>query len=73
MTMQERLRVHDEIEAANYEHLRSCMMARYYDDMTIKEVQRMLEDKDSRMEWDDEFGFLVNLLDSKLYNREVNY
>ena len=71
MTMTQRLAIHAEIESANRRRLEEYLTARYYESLTVEEIQEMLEEKDARMEWDDQFGFLSDLLDSKLYLQQM--
>lgn len=66
MTMKEKIRVHIQIEEANHEHLEDWRCAMYWDSLSSAEVAAMIHEKDRAMEWDEQFGFLCDLLDRKL-------
>ena len=67
MTMRERLEVHRKIEAENRENFEA---AAAWDRYTVKEIKRMIEEKDRAMEWDEHFGFLIQLLNRKEHHAE---
>ena len=66
MTMKERLRIHRQIEMENHQHMEDFMCKMYWDSLSVKEVASMIQEKDRRMEWDDQFSFLCWLHDEKM-------
>ncbi len=67
MSMKERLKIHRQIEAENQENIEA---AAAWDRCTVSEVREMIEEKDRAMEWDEHFGFLIQLLNRKLHHAE---
>ena len=67
MSMKERLEVHRQIEAENRENIEA---AAAWDRCTVSEIRGMIEEKDRGMEWDEQFGFLIQLLNRKLHHAE---
>ena len=65
MTMREKIRVHNRIAKENREHFLDWQMMMAYEMMTASEVREMIRQKDRAMEWDEQFGFLCDLLDRK--------
>lgn len=66
--MKERLKVHRQIERENQENIEA---AAAWDRCTVSEVQEMILEKDREMEWDEHFGFLIQLLNRKLHYAEL--
>ena len=62
MTMKEKLKIHAEIEHEMQESV-SCYL--YWESLTPEEVISMIHEKDAAMEWDEQFRFLCDLLESK--------
>jgi hypothetical protein len=50
----------------NHEHMEEFMCEMYWNSLSAAEVASMIQEKDSLMEWDDQFGFLCWLLDEKV-------
>lgn len=67
MSMKERLSIHRQIEAENQENIEA---AAAWDRCTVSEVREMIQEKDRTMEWDEQFGFLIQLLNRKLHHAE---
>ena len=67
MSMKERLKIHSQIERENQENIEA---AAAWDRCTVSEVREMIEEKDRAMEWDEHFGFLIQLLNRKLHYAE---
>ena len=67
MSMKERLKIHRQIEAENQENIEA---AAAWDRCTVSEVREMIQEKDRAMEWDEHFGFLIQLLNRKLHHAE---
>ena len=67
MSMKERLKIHSQIEAENQENIEA---AAAWDCCTVSEVREMIQEKDRAMEWDEQFGFLIQLLNRKLHHAE---
>ena len=65
--MKERLKIHSQIERENQENIEA---AAAWDRCTVSEVREMIEEKDRAMEWDEHFGFLIQLLNRKLHYAE---
>ena len=65
--MKERLKIHRQIEAENQENIEA---AAAWDRCTVSEVREMIQEKDRAMEWDEQFGFLIQLLNRKLHHAE---
>jgi hypothetical protein len=72
MTPKERLKVHAEIVRQNREHFEDWQCAQYWNGLTAARVAEMLAEKDRAMEWDEQFGFLCALYDSKTQNNAVS-
>ncbi len=56
-------------EAMTYEEWEQAgdaMVERYYESLTIRELQTMLSDMDARMDYSPQFGYLLELLNKKL-------
>ena len=68
MSMKERLEIHRKIEAENQENIEA---AAAWDRCTVSEVREMIEEKDRAMEWDEQFAFLLQLLNRKLHYAEL--
>ena len=68
MSMKERLKVHRQIEAENRENIEA---AAAWDRCTASEVREMIEEKDRAMEWDEQFAFLLQLLNRKMHYAEL--
>ena len=68
MSMKERLKVRRQIESENRENIEA---AAAWDRCTVSEVREMIEEKDRAMEWDEHFGFLLQLLNRKLHYAEL--
>ena len=68
MSMAEKLEMHRKIEAENQENFEA---AAAWDRCTVAEVKRMIEEKDRAMEWDEHFGFLIQLLNRKQHYAEL--
>ena len=68
MSMKERLKIHRKIEAENQENIEA---AAAWDRCTVSEVREMIEEKDRAMEWDEQFAFLLQLLNRKLHYAEL--
>lgn len=68
MSMKELLKIHRQIERENRENIEA---AAAWDRCTASEVREMIEEKDRAMEWDEHFGFLIQLLDRKLHYAEL--
>ena len=68
MSMNERLKIHRQIERENQENIEA---AAAWDRCTVSEVREMIEEKDRGMEWDEHFAFLVQLLNRKLHYAEL--
>ena len=68
MSMKERLKIHRQIEAENRENIEATAA---WDRCTVSEVREMIQEKDRAMEWDEHFGFLIQLLDRKLHYAEL--
>ena len=68
MSMKERLKIHRQIEAENLENIEA---AAAWDRCTVSEVREMIQQKDRAMEWDEHFGFLIQLLNRKLHYAEL--
>ena len=66
--MKERLKIHRKIEAENQENIEA---AAAWDRCTVSEVREMIEEKDRAMEWDEQFAFLLQLLNRKLHYAEL--
>lgn len=66
--MKERLKIHRQIEAENRENIEATAA---WDRCTVSEVREMIQEKDRAMEWDEHFGFLIQLLDRKLHYAEL--
>lgn len=62
MTMKERIRTHVQIEWEDAENRRAW---RYWNALSVDEIAEMINQKDRAMEWDEQFGFLCELLDAK--------
>ena len=60
--MKEKLKIHKEIEREDAENRRAWL---YWNSIPVGELETMIAEKDRLMEWDDQFGFLCELLDSK--------
>lgn len=67
MSMKERLKIHRQIERENQENIEA---AAAWDRCTVSEVREMIQEKDRAMEWDEHFGFLIQLLNRKLHHAE---
>ena len=67
MSMKERLQIHRQIERENLENIEA---AAAWDRCTASEVREMIEEKDRAMEWDEQFGFLIQLLNRKQHHAE---
>ena len=68
MTMKERLQMHKRIEAEDKENREA---AAFWDGLSETEILDMIEERDREMKWDDQFGFLVQLLDRKQHHAEL--
>ena len=68
MSMKERLKIHRQIEAENQENIEA---AAAWDRCTVSEIREMIDEKDRGMEWDEHFGFLIQLLNRKLHYAEL--
>ena len=66
MTMTEKIRVHAEIERENWEKAQDFIGMMYWESLSVDEVRKMIEERDREMQWDEQFGFLCDLLDSKI-------
>ena len=66
MTMTEKIRVHAEIERENWEKTQDFIGMMYWESLSVNEVRKMIEERDREMQWDEQFGFLCDLLDSKI-------
>ena len=66
--MKERLKIHRKIEAENQENIEA---AAAWDRCTVSEVREMIEEKDRAMEWDEQFAFLLQLLNRKMHYAEL--
>jgi len=60
--MKEKIKIHAEIERENTENLEAW---RYWNSLSVDEIANMINEKDKAMEWDEQFGFLCELLDAK--------
>ena len=67
MMIKERLEIHRQIEAENRENIEA---AAAWDRCTVSEIREMIEEKDRAMEWDEQFGFLIQLLSRKQHHAE---
>ena len=67
MTIQNLLRVHKQIEKESQENFEA---AASWDRTTLPEVLQMIEEKDRLQEWDEQFVFLVQLLNRKKHHAE---
>ena len=67
MSMKERLKIHRQIETENQENFEAAAM---WDRFTSAEVRQMIQEKDREMEWDEQFGFLIQLLNRKQHHAE---
>lgn len=65
MTMKERLQIHKQIVRENYEHFMDWQAEMYWESLSVDEIANMITEKDRAMEWDEQFGFLCELLDTK--------
>ena len=68
MSMKERLEIHRQIEHENRENIEA---AAAWDRCTVSEIREMIEEKDRAMEWDEQFAFLLQLLNRKLHYAEL--
>jgi len=63
MTMQEKIKIHVQIERENTENLEAW---RYWNSLSVDEIANMINEKDMAMDWDEQFSFLCDLLDAKM-------
>lgn len=61
MTMKERLEIHRQIERENTQKLESWL---YWNSLSADEIADMISEKDRAMEYDEQFYFLCDLLDT---------
>lgn len=66
MTMTEKIRVHAEIERENWEKAQDFIGMMYWESLSVAEIRKMIEERDREMQWDEQFGFLCDLLNSKI-------
>ena len=64
--MTEKIRVHAEIERENWEKAQDFIGMMYWESLSVAEIRKMIEERDREMQWDEQFGFLCDLLDSKI-------